>query len=144
MTLTAIAAGWILLLGAAFGQAAEAARLLHRTVDGYRMELAIEALPDIAVPHPEHSAGYEHRVTLTVREPRIGHRVQLDGATLEVSERGHPGPTYTLAAVQSLDGPVYEAHVRMALTQAYRLMVRARTRATGQALRARFDYRHGH
>ena len=141
----AIVAGALLLAGAASsGQAAEAARLLHRTVDGYRLELAIEALPDIAIPYPEHSAGYEHRVTLTVREPRIGHRVQLDGATLEVVERGHPGPSYALAPVQSLDGPVYEAHVRMALTQAYRLMVRARTGPTGQALRARFDYKHGH
>lgn len=144
MTLTAIAAGSLLLLGAAFGQAAEAVRLLHRTVDGYRIELGVEALQDTTIPHPQHSAGYEHRVTLTVREPKIGHRVQLDAATLEVAERGHPGSTYALAAVQSLDGPIYTAHVRMALTGTYRLVVRARTRAIGRALSARFDYRHGH
>ena len=135
----------MLLAGAASsGQAAEAVRLLHRTVDGYRMELAIEVVPDTAIPHPQHSAGYQHRVTLTVREPKIGHRVQLDGAALEVIERDHPGLSYALAAVQSLEGPVYEAHVRMTLTQAYRLVARARTRATGHALSARFDYKHPH
>lgn len=139
-----VAAAMLLVGTASSGQAAEAVRLLHRIVEGHRIELAIEALPDPAIASPQHSAGYLHRVTLAVREPKIGHRVQLDDASLEVAEPGHPGPSYAFAAAQSLEGPVYEAHVRMASTQAYRLTVRARTRASGHALRARFDYRHGH
>ena len=125
------------------GQASDPVRL-QAVVEGYRLELKIEALRDPAIAHPQHSAGYEHRVMLTVREPKIDHRVQLESAALVVAERGHPGPRISLEPVDSAAGPAYEAYVRMALTGTYRLEAHARTRGTGRTLSAQFDYRHRH
>lgn len=133
----------LLLSGAAAAQVADPVRL-RKTVDGYRMELVVEAILDPSIAAPRHSAGYEHRVTLTVREPKIGHRVQLAAATLDVTQRGHPGPSYTLQPVVSAEGPAYEARVRMAVDGTYRILVHATPQGSSGALTARFDYRHHH
>lgn len=125
--------------GSVVAQVADPVRL-QQTVAGYRIELVVEVIRDPAVADPRHSAGYEHRVTLTVREPKIGHRVQLAAATLSVAERGHPGPTYELKAVQSAEGPAYEARVRMAVGGTYRMVLHATPEATRQALTAKFSY----
>ena len=129
----------VFVTGSVAAQVADPVRL-RQTVAGYRIELVVEAILDPAIANPRHSAGYEHRVTLTVREPKIGHRVQLAAATLSVAERGHPGPTYELKAIQSPEGPAYEARVRMALEGTYRMVLHATPEATSQALTAKFSY----
>lgn len=128
---------------AAGAQVADPVRL-HKTVGGYRIHLVVEAILDPAIRNPRHSAGYEHRVTLTVRERKTGQRVQLAAATVDVAERGHPGPSYPLKSVTAPEGPAYETRVRMAVTGPYRLVVQATPQATGRVLKAQFDYRHHH
>ena len=139
--LIATAAMMFLTAGAA-AQVADPVRL-RKAIDGYRVELVVEAILDPAIS-AQHSAGYQHRIRLSVREPKIGHLVQLGSATLQVAERGHPGQRYQLEAVQSPEGPAYEAMVRMAVKGTYRMVVHATPQGTSRGLTARFEYRHHH
>ena len=142
MSKSIVTAILVLTIAAAAAQVADPVRL-RKTVDGYRFELVVEAILDPAIS-PRHSAGYEHRVMLTVREPKIGHRVQLASATLDVAERGHPGQVYALQPVESPEGAAYHATVRMTVKERYRIVVHATPQGTGRALTAQFDYRHHH
>lgn len=142
MGLAAVAA-IVFLAGSAAAQVADPVRLRH-TVEGYQVELVVEPLLDPSIAKSAQGTEYRHRVTLTVLEPRIGHRVQLAAATLSVAEHGHTGSTYELHAVQSAEGPAYEARVSMAVQATYRMVLRATPQGRRQALTAEFDYRHPH
>lgn len=142
MELTVVAA-IVFLAGSAAAQVADPVRL-RQTVAGYQVELVVEPLLDPSIAESAHGTEHRHRVTLTVLEPKIGHRVQLAAATLSVAERGHTGSTYELHAVQSAEGPAYEARVSMAVQATYRMVLHATPQGTRQALTAEFDYRHNH
>lgn len=139
---TAVAA-IILLTATAAAQGPDPVRLRH-TVDGYQVELVVETPLDPSIAKSARGTEYRQRVTLTVLEPKIGRRVQLAAATLSVAERGHTGPTYELHAVQSAEGPAYEARVTMAVQATYRMVVRATPQGASQALTTDFDYRYPH
>ena len=136
-------AAMMFMTAGAAAQVADPVRL-RQTVAGYQVELVVEPLLDPSIAKSAQGTERRHRVTLTVLEPKIGHRVQLSAATLSVAERGHTGPTYELHAVQSAEGPAYEARVSMAVQATYRMVLRATQQGTRQALTAEFDYRHHH
>lgn len=138
-----VIAAMLLLSGAAGAQVADPVRM-RQTVDGYRVELVVEAILGNAMSDHRGPPVFEHRVVLTVHDPKIGSRVHVASPVLDVAERNHPGQIYPLQTIASSEGPAYEARVRMVAKGPYRIVVHATPAGVSRALKAQFEYRHHH